>query len=243
MNTLNNTLELVRVKLRSRLYKWENAYRPVPESYIRDRTVPAEQVAQYTGVTGNSTPWNDELRQLEQELTTAWCFPGTADFSLVHLLYLLARGLRPHLVVETGVWIGTSSFALLKALRHNNDGARLISFDLPPFRRQLRVSVGHLVPAELRDHWRLLLTDGLRGLRDDIPTNQPVDLFVHDSDHSYRNMLCELRLIWPRLATGGVVVADDAHLNDAFHRFATEQQREPVFVARRKGGVVGILRK
>jgi hypothetical protein len=42
------------------------------------------------------------------------------------------------------------------------------------------------------------------------------DLFVHDSLHTYRNMRREFETVWPRLRTGGVILADDVERNRAF---------------------------
>ena len=46
------------------------------------------------------------------------------------LLYLLVRSLRPERIVETGVWYGWSSRAILTAL-HANARGQLTSIDLP----------------------------------------------------------------------------------------------------------------
>jgi predicted O-methyltransferase YrrM len=43
-----------------------------------------------------------------------------------------------------------------------------------------------------------------------------VDLFLHDSLHTYRNMRREFEAVWPRLRTGGVILADDVERNCAF---------------------------
>lgn len=43
-----------------------------------------------------------------------------------------------------------------------------------------------------------------------------VDLFLHDSLHTHRNMRREFDTIWPRLRTGGVLLADDVERNRAF---------------------------
>jgi predicted O-methyltransferase YrrM len=51
-----------------------------------------------------------------------------------------------------------------------------------------------------------------------------VDLFVHDSLHTYRNMRREFELVWPRLRTGGVILADDVERNRAFGEL---QQKSP----------------
>jgi hypothetical protein len=46
-----------------------------------------------------------------------------------------------------------------------------------------------------------------------------VDLFVHDSLHSTRNVRWELATVWPALRPGGVVVVDDVEFNWGFERF------------------------
>ena len=43
-----------------------------------------------------------------------------------------------------------------------------------------------------------------------------VDLFLHDSLHTYRNMRREFEAVWPRLRAGGLVLADDVERNLAF---------------------------
>ena len=43
-----------------------------------------------------------------------------------------------------------------------------------------------------------------------------MDLFVHDSLHTYRNMRREFEAVWPHLRTGGVILADDVERNRAF---------------------------
>jgi hypothetical protein len=43
-----------------------------------------------------------------------------------------------------------------------------------------------------------------------------VDLFVHDSLHTYRNMLREFETVQPWLSPRAAVVADDIESNEAF---------------------------
>ena len=50
--------------------------------------------------------------------------------------------------------------------------------------------------------------------------NHGVDLFVHDSDHSYGHMLWEYSTAWPRLSGGGVLYSDDIEWNSAFRDFS-----------------------
>ena len=63
-------------------------------------------------------------------------------------------------------------------------------------------SVRTLLPAVLRDHG-------------------PIDLFVHDADHSHTAQLEELRTVWPHLRKGGAILIDDVG-NPAALEFAAE---------------------
>ena len=46
-----------------------------------------------------------------------------------------------------------------------------------------------------------------------------IDMFVHDSSHSYRHMLWEFRAFWPRLRDGGLLMSHDVQMNSAFPEF------------------------
>jgi predicted O-methyltransferase YrrM len=137
------------------------------------------------------------------------------DLRLGHLCYAMARIKRPSLIVETGVCYGVTSAFLLKAIQVNGRGV-LHSIDLPPLGKGADDFVGRLVPADLRREWRLhrgRSQDLLAGL---VRDHGPVDLFVHDSLHTYRNMRMEFEVITPHLASDALVLADDVEGNSAF---------------------------
>jgi hypothetical protein len=46
-----------------------------------------------------------------------------------------------------------------------------------------------------------------------------IDLFIHDSLHSERNVRFELDRAWPVLAVNGAIVVDDVDLNWGFRSF------------------------
>ena len=47
-----------------------------------------------------------------------------------------------------------------------------------------------------------------------------IDLFFHDSLHTYANMSWEFEVAWPALRDGGLLVSDDVFWSSAFRRFA-----------------------
>ena len=56
--------------------------------------------------------------------------------------------------------------------------------------------------------------------RDQFPSS--IDMFLHDSSHSYRHMLWEFRAFWPRLRDSGLLVSHDVHMNAAFPEFVAK---------------------
>ena len=146
-----------------------------------------------------------------------------ADSLLARCCYLMCRLLEPDLVVETGVAYGVSSAFILRAMEVNGRGV-LHSIDLPPLRREAGRFWGVAVPAALRGRWNLHRGASKRILPRLLGELETVDLFVHDSLHTYRNMRREFELAWPRLRTGGVLVADDVERNRVFGEL---QRRDP----------------
>jgi len=61
----------------------------------------------------------------------------------------------------------------------------------------------------------------LRGLAE-------LDVFLHDSEHSYENMLFEYETSWTHLRPGGVLLSHDISLNMSFFDFAKSVGRKPV---------------
>jgi predicted O-methyltransferase YrrM len=139
-----------------------------------------------------------------------------ADSLLARCCYLTCRLLEPGVVVETGVAYGVSSAFILRALEENGRGV-LHSVDLPPLRRRYA------------EFWGVAVDDGLAGSRWNVHRGTSkrvlpgllgqlgtVDLFVHDSLHTHRNMRREFEAVWPHLRAGGAILADDVERNRAF---------------------------
>jgi predicted O-methyltransferase YrrM len=129
-------------------------------------------------------------------------------------LYALTRWRRPAVVVESGGFLGMSSAFILKSLVDEGlTTAKLYSIEWSEDCDQ-----GALIPGELRSQFvplRGKVEDFVRS--DELPSS--IDMFVHDSSHSYRHMLWEFRQFWPRLRDGGLLVSHDVHMNAAFPEF------------------------
>ena len=83
------------------------------------------------------------------------------------------------------------------------------------YRRPRRGSLTHQLLRGLADQRDALLPELLRPLHH-------VDLFLHDSDHSYETMLFELEHAFPKLADGGLLLSDDTQLHTAWDDFCAK---------------------
>lgn len=146
------------------------------------------------------------------------------DSVLARCCYLACRLLRPEVVVETGVAYGVSSAFILKALQENGRGA-LHSIDLPPLRLGSDRFQGISVPETLRERWSIYRGASARVLPGLLEELGQVDLFLHDSLHTHRNMRREFSTVWPRLPEGGVLLADDVERNHAFQELEGRNPR------------------
>lgn len=150
---------------------------------------------------------------------------GDDVLKLIGSLVLLRR---PSVVVETGVAMGFSTAVILAAMDENGAGA-LHSIDLPPIQVDSQF-VGKIVPIDLRSRWRLHVGPTRILLPQVARTVAPIDLFLHDSDHSYLGQAEGYRQVWPHLRQGACLVSDDV-CNSAFVEFAAEIRERPFLVA------------
>jgi predicted O-methyltransferase YrrM len=161
----------------------------------------------------------DLEREVAARMTAADKTPFTtlhnADLLFARACYAICRSLRPEYVVETGVAYGVTTSYLLAALEANGGGV-LHSIDLPPLAPAADNYVGLLIPVRLRGRWRLHRGATRRLLPKLLSAIHPIDMFVHDSLHTYPSVSRELELVTPYLAAPGAVVVDDVDSNRAF---------------------------
>lgn len=155
------------------------------------------------------------------------------------LQYAIVRAHRPELILETGVANGVSSSYVLEAL-HRNKRGQLHSIEIgnSPYVPEGR-SPGWIVPDYLQSRWSLHLCDArtcLPGLLDKLGT---IDIFIHDSLHTYEHMKFEFKEAYPHLRANGILISDDASWNSAFSEFSRSVASPNARVIRG----VGILKK
>jgi predicted O-methyltransferase YrrM len=136
--------------------------------------------------------------------------------------YAAIRAFAPDVVVETGVANGVSTSYILLALQKNGRG-KLHSIELgdpqylPPGKQP-----GWMVPEWLKQNWDLRIGDSRALLPQLLSEFAVIDVFIHDSLHTFDHMLWEFRAAYPRLRVGGLLISDDAAWNPAFSEFTRE---------------------
>jgi predicted O-methyltransferase YrrM len=168
---------------------------------------------------------------IQDKLRGRYC--GQISFTAARSLYTICRLLQPRIVVETGVGAGISSAFILKALEDNSCGL-LYSIDLPNYEEPWGLPVdqrsGFVIPDHLRSRWGLHLGPTSETLPKVLSEVGQVDIFIHDSEHTYTNMLFEYQTAWPSIREGGLLLSDDVNWNAAFHDFSLYVKRRPQYL-------------
>lgn len=167
-------------------------------------------------------------------------------------LYRLVRFTQPEKIVETGVYRGVSSSYVLAALEDNGKG-RLFSIDLPQAKYRDPVSgrldnsplipgeeVGFAIPSRLRSRWQLRLGDAREELPRLLADLGTIQLFIHDSEHTYQHMTWEFELAYQHLPAGGFLVSDDVNWNDSFHDFVSKHDPSWSMVVKNRLGIARV---
>ena len=118
----------------------------------------------------------------------------------------------------------------------------LYSIDLPEVGMPQLIDKlpGWLVEDGIKDRWVMNLGDSREILPDLCEKVGNVDIFLHDSEHSYRNMLFEFNTVWDYMSNEGVLLADDSFGNDAILDFVSNKGISQNRIAFSKQGLAGI---
>ena len=177
---------------------------------------PCPFVAEFRGL------WKRVMSQLEHQGIQAgpesfgsW---NDGDAGLVRAIWCILRHLQPARIVETGVAHGVTSRFILEALNKNGKG-HLWSIDVPPVEQFLKKQVGAAVGGLYPDRWSYIKGSSRQRLPLLLSRLDQIDIFVHDSLHSERNVRFELDRAWRALGPGGVIVVDDVDANWGFKSF------------------------
>ena len=152
---------------------------------------------------------------------------GGLSINSGRFLYGLIKGLKPEIVVETGISAGISTSFIYAGLVDNGFG-QIYSLELPPESAQVRLEdgasfdwarrgVGWAIPEKLRMAMKGRSSFVLKDVRESLPEIMSeiphLDLFIHDDLHTPAHMSWEFETVWPHLRPGGVLAADDVNFS------------------------------
>ncbi|MEJ3749231.1 class I SAM-dependent methyltransferase [Actinomycetes bacterium KLBMP 9797] len=166
---------------------------------------------------------DDALRQHIERATAASARRGLADRRVRYARrigwYAIVRARKPAHVVETGVDKGLGTCVLAAALLRNAaEGApgRVTSLDINP-------EAGYLAKtppwSEVVD---LVIGDSVASIG---ALDRPVDLFLHDSDHSVAHERREFEAVEPKLAPGAMLLTDNVTVTNVLAEHAARTGR------------------
>jgi predicted O-methyltransferase YrrM len=166
---------------------------------------------------------DDALRAHIERATAASARRGLADQKVRYARrigwYAIVRARRPAHVVETGVDKGLGTVVLASALLRNaadGDPGLLTSLDINP-------EAGYLASAApWSEVVTLVVGDSIASIG---ALDRPVDLFLHDSDHTIKHERQEFAAIEPKLAPGAMLITDNVTKTEVLARHAERTGR------------------
>lgn len=218
---------------RRRTEQYERYERGIEEGLQDLLTVDASTIAEFKSQFCEKVEFQESMREARDSLNKCGSIGGWVDKEASTLLYVICRVLQPKIVLETGVASGFSSATILQALEDNAIG-QLHSLDLH-YRDGVTIPAGRrlgwVIPEQLKHRWHLVLGESVKLLPRLLKELGPVDVFFHDSRHTYRTMMKEYTMVWPHLDEGGLLLSDDVRFNDAFLDFCEKVDRLPVLTS------------
>lgn len=176
---------------------------------------------------------DDALRRHVLDTTSRAGRRGLADRSVRYGRrigwYALLRALRPAHVVESGVDKGLGSCVVAAALLRNaEDGSpgRLTALDINP-------EAGYLVHAE---PWASVIDLRIGDSLETIPGLAPIDVFLHDSNHSVEHERAEFDLVESVLAEDAVLMSDNGAVTGVLPEVAERTGRRFLYFGEEPAG-------
>jgi len=157
-------------------------------------------------------------------------------------LYILCKTIKPEKIVETGVAYGLSSMYILQALKENNKGT-LYSIDSVFSPWQSEEMIGAAIPRDLRARWKFIFGSSSEKLEQTLSQLNEIDVFFHDSLHTYKNMTFEFKTAWPFIAENGFLISDDIGDNNAFYDFTKKINKSPLILPQKENSFLGLVHK
>lgn len=225
----------------SRVSEYEAHTRSVYDAFIFISGQKETQIRE--ACANNSSKFLLDLQLSIQDNEARSPIPSRYDSTseLATVIYTACKLFQPKIVVETGVARGATTAIILKALNENGIG-HLHSVDLPALSWGYKEHIGELVPQDLQSCWSLRLGPAIHVLSSLLRDLDGIDIFIHDSAHSYHSQKMDYELALAYFSPGGILISDDVK-NNAFIEVAETHDCRWSIISQPKAYPIGILRK
>jgi hypothetical protein len=177
---------------------------------------------------------NEDLKSHVKQLTALTPWRATSDMTARYCRrigwYALTRAIKPKVVVETGIDKGLGSCVLALALMKNYEESGVKG---RYFGTDINTGAGYLFKSPYSNFGRILYGDSIQSLN---TFEEPIDLFINDSDHSAEYEAREYETIKGKLSQKAIILGDNAHCNDELLKFSLKTKRQFVFFQEKPAG-------
>ena len=136
--------------------------------------------------------------------------------------YAFVRGLKPKVVVETGVDKGLGSVVICAALLKNKEEG----YEGTYYGTDINPKAGYLLTGKYLEVGKILYGDSINSLSQ---FSEDIDLFINDSDHSADYEYREYLTIQELLSENAIVLGDNSHVTDKLLIFSNKTNRKFLF--------------
>ena len=140
--------------------------------------------------------------------------------------YIIARIIKPKLIIETGVDKGMGSVILAEAIIKN----KLEGYKGEYLGTDINPDAGYLFDDIYSENGKILYGDSIESLK---TIDKKIDLFINDSDHSSIYEGKEYKTILNKLSANSVILGDNSHKTDELLKFSIQQNRKFVLFRER----------
>ena len=140
--------------------------------------------------------------------------------------YIIARIIKPKLIIETGVDKGMGSVILAEAIIKN----KLEGYEGEYLGTDINPHAGYLFDDIYSENGKILYGDSIESLK---TIDKQIDLFINDSDHSATYEGREYKTILNKLSANTVILGDNSHSTDELFKFSIQRNRKFVLFRER----------
>lgn len=172
--------------------------------------------------------YQDLLRNGNSNAPISW----NAGSNLCSFLYTYVKIAKPQLVIETGIANGLTTLSILAGLKDSK--GELHSFDID----SKTSTIGQVYP-----NWtwhKIAYSSPLKSFKKSLKNFKNVDLWIHDSDHSFFWQFNEYNLAQKTLSSDGILVSDDIDFSRAWSKFRKNFSKSYILLDKYK--FIGIAR-